>query len=266
IYLDFEDLQLLQLKVLGGVLHILHNNPCHLEVCVDSWPTFSTAICYRQKQVYSMVIPDICTAFTKNPQTLRRLLVNERVVNWSHGLTFRGTSLVYSVIGVVYLYSCRVAPCSIFWQYNKDFILLVITNMKVLPLPVSILDESHAELVDRHLPYGGSQQSLNHVKACVRHLPNHCVTDETGRPVSWMLSDELCELRMAYTLPEHRRAGHLLVLSLTLIQRMRSLGLPVYCHVNQQNQATIKAVTALGFSACSDTETMSVLLICKDRE
>lgn len=38
-------------QVLGGVLHILHNNSYHLEMCVDSWPTFSTAICYRQKQV-----------------------------------------------------------------------------------------------------------------------------------------------------------------------------------------------------------------------
>ncbi|XP_029995864.1 glycine N-acyltransferase-like protein 2 [Sphaeramia orbicularis] len=216
-----------------------------------------------------MVIPDICTAFTKNPQTLRRLLVNERVVNWSHGLTFRGipTSLCDLIKELASQHGLNVTEYrgyTTFIHHNSENIAS--WREKVLPLPVSILDESHAELVDRHLPYGGSQQSLNHVKACVRHLPNHCVTDETGRPVSWMLSDELCELRMAYTLPEHRRAGHLLVLSLTLIQRMRSLGLPVYCHVNQQNQATIKAVTALGFSACSDTETMSVLLICKDRE
>lgn len=39
------------LQALGGVLHILHNNSCHLEMFFDSWPTFTTAICYRQKQV-----------------------------------------------------------------------------------------------------------------------------------------------------------------------------------------------------------------------
>uniref|UniRef100_A0A3B4TY53 Glycine N-acyltransferase-like protein n=1 Tax=Seriola dumerili TaxID=41447 RepID=A0A3B4TY53_SERDU len=136
---------------------------------------------------------------------------------------------------------------------------------KVLLLPVSILDESHAELVDTHLPYGGNQDSLNHVRACIRHLPNHCVMDEEGRPASWMLSDELCELRMAYTRPEYRRAGHLLALSLALIRRMSSLGLPVYCHVSQHNQAVINAVTSLGFSACPSIEKISVLLICKDR-
>lgn len=136
---------------------------------------------------------------------------------------------------------------------------------KVLPLPVSILDESHAELVDTHLPYGGNQDSLNHVTACIRHLPNHCVMDEMGRPMSWMLSDELCELRMAHTLQEYRRAGHLLALSLALIGRMSSLGLPVYCHVNQHNQAVVSAVTSLGFSACPGMEKISVLLICKNR-
>lgn len=125
---------------------------------------------------------------------------------------------------------------------------------KVSPLPISTLDESHAELVDTHLPYGGSQESLNHVRACIRHLPNHCVTDERGRPVSWMLSDELCELKMAYTLPEYRRAGHLMALSLALIRRMSSAGLPVYCHINRQNQAKINAVTSLGFSACPGME------------
>ncbi|KAL6119789.1 uncharacterized protein ACO6RY_04295 [Pungitius sinensis] len=55
-------------QVLRAVLHILHNNLCHLEVCVDSWPTFTTAICYRQKQHFTSSsgrIPDICTVFTK---------------------------------------------------------------------------------------------------------------------------------------------------------------------------------------------------------
>ncbi|XP_030279866.1 glycine N-acyltransferase-like [Sparus aurata] len=123
----------------------------------------------------------------------------------------------------------------------------------------------HSQPVPRRA-HGGSQESLNHVRACIRHLPNYCVTDETGRPVSWMLSDELCELRMAYTLPEYRRAGRFLALSLTRIGRMISVCLPVYCHVHQQNQATINAVTSLGYAACPGMENMSVQLICKDRQ
>ncbi|XP_051280184.1 glycine N-acyltransferase-like protein 2 [Dicentrarchus labrax] len=258
------------ITVLGGVLHILHNNSCHLEMCVDSWPTFTTAICYRQKQHFgssSGVIPDICTIFTKNPATLRGLLLNERVVHWRNGLIFRGIPSSHCHL-IKELASLSGLDITEYGGYNT-FIHQIPENTdwqeNVFPLPISVLDESHAELVDAHLPYGGSQESLNHVRACIRHLPNHCVTDEKGRPVSWMLSDELCELRMAYTLTQYRRAGHLLALSLVLIRRMISVGLPVYCHVHQQNQATINAVTSLGFDACPSMENISVLLICKDR-
>ncbi|KAJ4934232.1 hypothetical protein JOQ06_007034 [Pogonophryne albipinna] len=133
------------------------------------------------------MIPDICTVYTKNPDTLRSLLLNERVVNWRNGLIFR---LLFT---------------------------LSLPGRNLLPLPISILEKSHAELVDTHLPCGGSQESLDHVRACIHHLPNLCVSGEEGRPVSWMLSDELCELRMAYTLPQH-----LLALSRALMRRMSS--------------------------------------------
>ncbi|KAG8002741.1 Glycine N-acyltransferase [Nibea albiflora] len=231
-------------QVLGGVLHILHNNSCHLEMCVDSWPTFTTAICYRQKQQFSssrssrsssVAIPDICTVFTENPAALRGLLLNERVVNWKSGLIFRGSipsshcHLIKELASLSGLDITEYGGYTTFIHHTPEDmdwqkISLRITN--VLPPPICILDESHAELVDACLPYGGSQESINHVRACIRHLPNHCVTDETGRPVAWMLSDELCELRMAYTLPECRRAGLLLVLSLSLMRRMSSMGLP----------------------------------------
>ncbi|KAI3356831.1 hypothetical protein L3Q82_003482 [Scortum barcoo] len=262
-------------RVLGGVLLILHNNSCRLEMCVDSWPIFTTAICYSQKQHFSRrsteVIPDICTVFTKNPATLRSLLLNERVVKWRNGLRFRRIPsshchLIKELASLSGLISQNMGLTPLSTTARR--ILTSVENcsvhfLKVLPLPISSLDVSHAELVDAHLPYGGSRKSLNHMRACIRHLPNHCVKDEEGRPVSWMLSDELCELRMAYTLPEHRRASHLLALSQALIRKMSSVGLPVYCSVNQQNQATINPVTSLGFDACPSMENISVLLICR---
>ncbi|KAK9515967.1 hypothetical protein VZT92_026563 [Zoarces viviparus] len=68
-----------------------------------------------------------------------------------------------------------------------------------------------------------------------------------GRPVSWMLSDELCELRMAFTLPEFRRGGHLLALSLAL---MSSVGLPVYCHVKPAEPGHHQRRDLLRLSQC----------------
>lgn len=81
---------------------------------------------------------------------------------------------------------------------------------KELPLQISKLDGYHAELVDACLPYGGSQESLNHARVCSCHLPNRCVTDEKGWCVSWILSNEQCELMPAYTSSD---TGHLQALS-----------------------------------------------------
>ncbi|XP_036959580.1 glycine N-acyltransferase-like protein 3 [Acanthopagrus latus] len=211
-------------------------------MCVDSWPTFTTAICYRRKQHFSSssfgVIPDICSVFSKDPATLRRLLLNERVLNWKSGPTFRGipSSHCQLIKELASLSGLFITEYGGYHSFIHNILEKKSCQEKVLPLPNSILSESRAELMDALLPYGGSQGSLNHVRACIDHLPNHCVTDETGRPVSWMLSYELCELRMAYTLPEYRRAGHFLALSLTVIGKMSSVCLSVYCHVHRQNQ------------------------------
>ncbi|TKS77486.1 hypothetical protein D9C73_011577 [Collichthys lucidus] len=82
------------------------------------------------------------------------------------------------------------------------------------------LDESHAELVDAYLPYGGSQESINH--------------STSGPVTSWFC--------------------------LSLMRRMSSMGLPVYCHVHQLNRATVNTMTSLGFTACPSMENISVLL------
>lgn len=129
-------------------------------------------------------------------------------------------------------------------------------------------------------PFWTSPTSSSRMRACLTAAASRALTTwepasaicqttawrmRRAGPWSWMLSDELYELRMAYTLPAYRRAGRLLALSLALMRRMSSVGLPVYCHVDRQNQATINAVTSLGFSACPSMENISVLLICKDR-
>lgn len=94
-----------------------------------------------------------------------------------------------------FIYALNSRELHYFWKLMSEMYisLIYVQNLcsyfsllirKVLPLPISILDESHAELVDTHLPYGGNEESLNHVRACIHHLPNHCVTDEKGQPVT----------------------------------------------------------------------------------
>lgn len=87
--------------------------------------------------------------------------------------------------------------CSILYRcfmFSISLHIVPLLTRKVMQLQISIL-ESHADLVDSHFDYGGSEDSLNLVRALICLLPSYCVMDEKGQPV---LSDELCQLRMAY--------------------------------------------------------------------
>lgn len=266
------------ISVLGGLLHILQNNACHLKMCVDSWPTFTTAICYRNIQDFSSsggeddgglgAVPDICTVFTKDPDALRRLLVHPGVINWRDGLTFR--SMPSSLIDLIKELASHngldltdYGGYKIIMHHSPEKIAS--WQGKGLKLPISTLDESHAELVSSHLFYGGNVHTLNSIRACIRHLPNLCVKDGNGRPVSWVLSDELSEMRMAFALPEYRRAGHAQALTQAMVMKLSSMGLPIYGHVHEMNQPSLNLLHSLGFSLCSDREMVSFQSICRDK-
>ncbi|KAM9855215.1 glycine N-acyltransferase-like [Aulostomus maculatus] len=240
------------ISVFGGLLHILHKNSCHLEICVDSWPKFTTVICFRQEQ---------------DPEVLKTMLLNERVVRWKHGLKFRGVPTKYGPV-IKELATLRgfdtkdVGNCDVFMHYAKE----KPQKERETHLTISTLDESHAELVDKCLEYGGSEANLNYVRACIRHLPNSCVLNERGQPVSWMLSDELGELRMAFTLPEYRHAGHFQALGKVLCYKMGCAGLPIFCHIKHDNKLAINIAESNGFTGFPNVGTVYLHIICQDRQ
>ncbi|XP_068604228.1 glycine N-acyltransferase-like [Brachionichthys hirsutus] len=256
------------ISVLGGVMHILQNNLLHGELCVDSWPTFNTVIYYHQQNRFSSSscpdIHDMCTFYTTNPESLRRLLLDKRTINWRSGLTFRDVpaQLRPLIVELASLHGLKITERRVYNTFIHQDPENIGKQKEEFPLPVSILDESHAELVDKHLTYGGSQDSINYIRACLRHLPNQCVMNENGQPVSWMLSDELSQLRMAFTLPENRRTGCFRALTLALVHRMSSMGLPIYCQIHPENEPSINIFTTLGFTAC--LENISAILTCTD--
>uniref|UniRef100_A0A8C6TRG7 Glycine N-acyltransferase-like protein n=1 Tax=Neogobius melanostomus TaxID=47308 RepID=A0A8C6TRG7_9GOBI len=130
---------------------------------------------------------------------------------------------------------------------------------------ISTLEDSHAELVDSFLPYGGDIRMIAYVRAAIRHLPNTSIQDEHGCPVSWQLTSELGELT-SYTLPKHHRLGYTIALTRTAVLKLHSMGFPIYCNVHHKNQAAMNCLISLGFSLCPEMQTMSALLICRDRK
>ncbi|XP_049575021.1 glycine N-acyltransferase-like isoform X2 [Syngnathus scovelli] len=246
------------INVLGGLHHILRNNVFQLKMCVDSWPTFSTAICYHQNQIGSSFVelPSKYSIFSKNQDTLRSLLSDDKLVKWKNGIEF-GVSNHHSEIvrEIASLRGLHVEEDGGYHSYINYSPEKLDMPEKTSTLATSTLNESHAELVVQQLPYGGSEE-INRVKAYIQHLPNCCVVDEKGHPVSWLLTDELNEMRMAYTQPKYRRKGHFRDMMHTLIRQRISEGLPVYCHMHKDNAAAIGFANKAGFTRGEETTFM----------
>ncbi|KAM9824840.1 glycine N-acyltransferase-like isoform X2 [Syngnathus typhle] len=234
----------------------MQRNVFQLKMCVDSWPTFSTAICYRQNQNggHFKESHEKYSIFSKNQKTLRRLLTDDKLqIKWRNGLEFEVANHHSQII-------CELASFRGFHveenggyhsniNYSPDKLNM---SEKTSTLATSTLNEPHAELVVQQLPYAGSNE-INRVKAYIQHLPNCCVVDEKGHPVSWLLTDELNEMRMAYTQPKYRKKGHFQDMMHTLIRQRISEGLPVYVHIHKDNEAAIGVVIKAGFTRGDET-------------
>ncbi|KAI5108517.1 hypothetical protein C0J45_2111, partial [Silurus meridionalis] len=113
---------------------------------------------------------------------------------------------------------------------------------------VSPLKESHIALVCSTWKFNMGNLTEPMIRNMVLNFPSYCVLDAEGRPVSWILTYESCAMGMLYTLPEHRRKGYAKVLVNVLAKKLHSEGYPVYCFIEEENQASYKLFTSLGFS------------------
>ncbi|XP_069086118.1 glycine N-acyltransferase-like [Pleurodeles waltl] len=81
----------------------------------------------------------------------------------------------------------------------------------------SPLSDAEAELVNTFWINGGTENSLKIVCQCIHHLPNLCMRDPGGKPISFFVMDQSAEIRMGYTFPEYRDRGIFTSLLITFI-------------------------------------------------
>ncbi|MBN3315095.1 GLYL3 protein, partial [Atractosteus spatula] len=195
--------------------------------------------------------PNLCTMFTKDLENLRAMLMDDRVIDWTQDTIVRGIpgsycDLIKEVATSSGMDVKEFKHYSLMVHHNPESLL---HNESDPTLKISSLQVSHAELVVKPFAYSGNDLTLSHVRSCIQHLPSACILDDSGNPVSWCLSDELCEMRRAFTLPEYRRAGYMKTVFTALIKQMHVMGFPVYAHVSEENTAAINMFTSFGFCA-----------------
>ncbi|XP_041073534.1 glycine N-acyltransferase-like protein 3 isoform X1 [Carcharodon carcharias] len=273
------------IKTYGTVLNINRGKISDLEVVVDSWPDFSTVLCQPcEKEKTSNLTDRTITVFSKDQGSLCNLLMDDNVVNWA-------TCFVLGGIDISFLELVKdVAACKKFTVgiSNRVFAMILedpkdlhdITperkegrkgeevnqngeqsfNIHVLLLAtgadvasrISHLLPSHAQIVNRNWKFGKDENGLRFVKTIIANFPSYCILDETGNPVSWLLTYQYCAMGLLYTLPEHRRKGYAKLLVTKMVKTLQKLGYPIYCFIEEENGKSYQLFEKLGFKKAPD--------------
>ncbi|NXD29862.1 GLYL3 protein, partial [Spelaeornis formosus] len=183
----------LTLPVFGAVLNINRGNPGQFEVLVDKWPEFGAVLARPSGEVASGDMGHCSRGVTKCPGT--------------HQVPHPGRPHMRTPL------SPPLTPAS------------------PRPAPgvcVGSLSPSHVDLLNDTWPYGGNARSRLYLAEILRRFPQVCLQDSSGQPVAWVLTDHFGTGTHSYTLPEHRRRGHMQVALTVAAQRAHARGFPTF--------------------------------------
>ncbi|KAM9476917.1 glycine N-acyltransferase-like protein 3 isoform 2-T2 [Clarias gariepinus] len=234
-------------KVYGYVFIINRVEARPVNVLVDQWPDFNMLLIRPQRQEKADHFKDMCI-FTKDETSLISILIRMDIFDWKQFLSLSGDLCHKEMMNSVALN--RGVPDIKNYEYHL-LTLQDASNLKSerVSLQVSSLNESHIALVNSMWKFGMGQFSESFIRDTIMNFPSCCVLDSEGQPVLWILIDASCAIVMLYTLPEHRRKGYAKALVTIFAKKLHSEGYPVYCCIEEENKASYRLFTSLGFTA-----------------
>ncbi|NXM04952.1 GLYL3 protein, partial [Tyrannus savana] len=186
--------------VYGAVLNITRGNPGQSEVLVDKWPEFGAVLARPRGEVAhgNMGCCRERGGMTRCPGTCQ-------VGHWG-ALGARLDVLGWGLVGAINGNSPRPDPS----------------------VRVGSLLPSHVDLLNETWPYGGNARSRRYLAELLGRFPHVCLQDSAGEPISWVLTDHFGTGTHSFTLPAHRRRGHMQVALTVAAQRAQARGFPTF--------------------------------------
>ncbi|NXB53204.1 GLYL3 protein, partial [Leucopsar rothschildi] len=204
------------LPVFGAVLNINRGNPGQYEMLVDKWPEFGAVLARPSGEVANGDMGHCRRGVTRCPgmcQVCSELPWWE-VLGWDLGCW----GAPWLDLGV--LEATRELHCWVPWKQGPG-----------RPAPgvrLGSLSPSHVDLLNDTWPYGGNARSRRYLAELLGRFPQVCLQDSSGQPVAWVLTDHFGTGTHSYTLPEHRRHGHMQVALTVAAQRAQARGFPTF--------------------------------------
>ncbi|XP_061816062.1 glycine N-acyltransferase-like protein 3 [Nerophis lumbriciformis] len=239
-------------QVYGLLYAYNRNKPSNLMFIVDTWPDFKVIICRPDPENnLALELAKKITFYCKDEQILKKMLLKDEVVDWSSYFIVGGIDSIHTLTlkevasNRQVSYKPMVSAHLLYLPDHSSLITPVFDS--ALESRVSPLSPSHVDLVNQTWKFGGDEHGYNKIKVQVSNMPSCCITDDQGRPVSWILLYEYMAMGMLYTLPEHRRKGYAKVLVYTMAQTLLNQGYPVFCFIEEENTVSYKLFKSLGF-------------------
>ncbi|NWU86476.1 GLYL3 protein, partial [Onychorhynchus coronatus] len=194
----------LTLPVYGAVLNITRGNPGHFEVLVDKWPDFGAVLARPRGEV----------AHGDMGRCRER-----------GGMT-RCPGMCQVCSGHLWVPPDPLHPIP-----HRHPPSPLLTHSSPRPDPsvrVGSLLPSHVDLLNETWPYGGNARSRRYLAELLGRFPHVCLQDSAGEPLSWVLTDHFGTGTHSFTLPAHRRRGHMQVALTVAAQRAQARGFPSF--------------------------------------
>ncbi|KAK6489184.1 glycine N-acyltransferase-like protein 3 [Huso huso] len=238
------------LKVYGHIFSINRCKSHTTEVLVDSWPDFKTIICRSSLKGCRV------DAFTKDEDNLRTILKDTDVLNWSGffllgGVDFCHLNMVKEVAAYRNAPLYLAAKCFMMMLENPDHLPKLPVD-RVSGSRITSLNMSHVDLVNKAWKFGGDESGARIIQTLILNFPSCCIVDESGKPVSWILTYEYCAMGILYTSPEHRGKGYAKTLVTAAAKSLQQQGYPIYCFIEEDNERSYRLFKDLGFKEVPD--------------
>ncbi|VCW91181.1 unnamed protein product [Gulo gulo] len=114
--------------------------------------------------------------------------------------------------------------------------------------PDIFLDASHMGLVNEQWNFGKNERSLKYIERCLQNFPGFGVLGPGGDPISWIVIEQSCEMRMGYTVPKYRDKGYMKKISFHFMKYFIQKKNASYFHVSRDEE-NLQALRSVGLKA-----------------
>ncbi|NXW08157.1 GLYL3 protein, partial [Fregetta grallaria] len=189
----------LALPVYGAVMNINRGNPGEFEVAVDSWPCFGAVLARRSGEVAG----------------------GDEGHGGGHKWGGHGPLACARWAQGTHGCPADAAPAGP--------PLIADPRRRLDPgTRVGSLSPVHVDLLNETWAYGGNAHSRRYLGELLERFPNLCLQDGAGQPLCWTLIDPFGAGTHGYTLPAHRRHGHMRAVLTLTARRAQARGFPAF--------------------------------------